>query len=450
VSGLEGALREAIAGAEFGGLVDFYGPGSNLDASIHGGRTRRRGAEEICAELARLYPHPGRILEWDANETADGVAVWLERLDEAGEGVRQRHYLRREGGVVGRHCVFAAPPRHPEIVAPGSREPAAPAELFEGLGRVREQAVLDSTGWSGSRLESAVLEGGRRLILKRIVPGGDWLARISRDRGREGLLFDRGTMARFPAGLDSAIRAAVLDEGAWWLAMDDVSEYLLGTSGPISRDLNREILGAVATVWERFWGEEVPAASTFLDRQQIFNPSITEDERDGLDLLPKQMATGWDAFGEAVPAEVSGPVLSIVADPSEFIAAFAECGTTLVHGDLRDEQLGIDGDRVIAIDWGLASNAHPAYELAWYMMHCGWRIEAGHEEILADYRAAVGERDDPRALELGIISGLAQYGWILGLCALIHPDPVEYGWARSELEWWVPRVRRALEETGIS
>ena len=84
------------------------------------------------------------------------------------------------------------------------------------------------------------------------------------------------------------------------------------------------------------------------------------------------------------------------------------------------------------------------------MMHCGWRIEASHEQIVEDFRRAMGERDDPRALELGMISGLVQYGWILGNSALIHPDPAEQAWAREELAWWVPRVRSALESTGLA
>jgi hypothetical protein len=60
--------------------------------------------------------------------------------------------------------------------------------------------------------------------------------------------------------------------------------------------------------------------------------------------------------------------------------------------------------------------------------------------------AALAERDDPRALDLGLISGLVQYGWIFGHSAVVHTDPVEREWALGELDWWVPRVRRALEE----
>ena len=47
-----------------------------------------------------------------------------------------------------------------------------------------------------------------------------------------------------------------------------------------------------------------------------------------------------------------------------------------------------------------------------------------------------------------MLSGLVQYGWIFGHSLRVHPDPAEQAWARAELDWWVPRTRRALEATG--
>jgi hypothetical protein len=80
------------------------------------------------------------------------------------------------------------------------------------------------------------------------------------------------------------------------------------------------------------------------------------------------------------------------------------------------------------------------------MVHDVWRIQATHDEVVDDFRRALGERHDPLALELGLISGLVQYGWIFGHSAVVHTDPSEREWARTELNWWVPRVRRALEQ----
>ena len=96
------------------------------------------------------------------------------------------------------------------------------------------------------------------------------------------------------------------------------------------------------------------------------------------------------------------------------------------------------------IDWGIATQGHPVVDLTWYLMHCAWRIDARRDEIVDDFRRARGEADDAAALEVGLLTGLVQYGWIIGHSAVVHPDPAERAWARDELAWWVPRTRRAL------
>ena len=245
-------LRDAIASGAADDLIAVYADDAILDVSLPGGRTRSRGTAQIAERLSEIFPSSGRILEWTVEQHAEGAALWVERLGADGSGTRQRQYVRWAQGRITGHWIYAAPPRDPAIASQGGREPVAPASLLDGLGRVTEQAVLVSTGWSGSRLESAVLDDGRRLVLKRIVPEGDWLARFTGDRGREGLLFAEGATGLFPPSLDSAVRAAEFDGDAWWLAMEDVGEYLFGVAGPISRDQSRRILAAMAGVWERF------------------------------------------------------------------------------------------------------------------------------------------------------------------------------------------------------
>ena len=174
--------------------------------------------------------------------------------------------------------------------------------------------------------------------------------------------------------------------------------------------------------------------------------AVAERERDGLDVLPKQFEAAWEAFAEAVDGDVADAVLSLVEEPDRLAAALEERGTTLIHGDLRDENIGLPDGRLVLLDWGIAARGHPAVDLAWYMCHDVWRIDATHDEVVEDFRRALGDRDDPLALELGLISGLVQYGWIFGHSAVVHTDPAEREWAREELDWWVPRVRHALDQ----
>ena len=163
------------------------------------------------------------------------------------------------------------------------------------------------------------------------------------------------------------------------------------------------------------------------------------------DVLPKQIEAGWEAFAEAVDTDVAGAVLDLNAAPKRLAAALERHGTTLIHGDLRDENIGLPPGRLVLLDWGLATRGHPAVDLGWYMVHDVWRIEATHDEVVEDFRRALGERDDPQALDLGLVAGLVMYGWIFGHSAVVHTDPAEREWALRELDWWVPRVRLALD-----
>ena len=173
-------------------------------------------------------------------------------------------------------------------------------------------------------------------------------------------------------------------------------------------------------------------------------------ERDGSDVIPKQLEIAWEAFAEAADDDVAQAVLANLRDPAPLARALAAGGTTLIHGDLRDENLGFADGRVVMLDWDIAGEGTPALEVAWYLCHDAWRTQATHDELLEDFLAAEDGAVSERDLDLGLIAGLQLYGWIFGHSAVIHPDPAERSWAREELEWWVPRVRAALERTGMT
>jgi hypothetical protein len=253
-----------------------------------------------------------------------------------------------------------------------------------------------------------------------------------------------------PPVIDHAIVAAEPDgEGGFWVVMRDVSEDLLPDDRRISREENRQVLAAANLMWEEFWGEDVPHTCSTARALRITSHGSAEAERSRPDLIPHQFDAFWEAFAEAVPADVADPVLRYLEEPGPLVAALDERGTTLIHGDLRDEQLGIAGDRIVLLDWGVATQAHPVVELAWFMPQNAWRTDCTRDEFEEDFRRARGDADDPVAIELGMIAGLVRYGWIFGHSAAFHPDPAERAWAREELDWWVPRVRRALEATGL-
>jgi hypothetical protein len=434
-------LEAALTSGDFTELGDLLSADAMLDANLPGERIRVAGVAEVVARLTSLYPGDGRLVEWSPQVHPDGIAVWLERHGNDGTAVRQRHYLETRAGRVVRHWLYTAPPR--TETAGGTV--LFDTELVSELGEVVEQRPMISRGWSGNTLEQLTLADGRRLVAKRIVPGTNWIDRHTRDEGREALLFTSGVLSRLPETIDHAVVAAVPDGDAWWVVMRDVSDSLLPDERRLTREEHRRMLAAANGMWEEFWDEPVPHLCTLRDCLQLFSPAISEAERDGFDLLPKQYEVFWEAFAEAADRDVAEAVLALVEDPGPLVAALDARGSTLVHADIRDEQIGLEGDRLVLLDWGRATQAHPVLDFAWSLCHNGWRIDAHHDELVDDFRRARGDADDPYAVDLGVIAGLVLYGWVFGHSATYHPDPEERDWGRGELAWWVPRARRALE-----
>jgi len=232
--------------------------------------------------------------------------------------------------------------------------------------------------------------------------------------------------------------------------MRDLSAQLLPDAERLSRGRSRRVLEVAAAIHDTFRGRVPDGAARLSDRLGMTSPAVAEAERMGSDLLPKQFEHAWEAFAELVPADVAEPVLALASEPGPLAEALLDAhgGATLIHGDLRDDNLGFDGDRVVLIDWDLAAAGTPTVDFGWYLAQDAWRIDATRDEIEEDHRAAHDHGLSEREVELGMLSGLVQYGWLLAHSARVHPDPAETAWGREELSWWIPRTRRALERAG--
>lgn len=415
MSGALDALRAAMATGDVDALAPGYARNAVLQASLPGGRLRRDGRAAIAAELAAWWDGPGDVGEWRAGQWPAGAALTATR-----DGVRRRHYLHLSGDLIARHWVYAM----------------APPSLGGGN--------------SGAELERVTLADGTPGIAKRVVPGGDWLGRAAGGRAITAELWQDGVLQRLPGAIETGIVDVEPDGDGWRILMRDLAGALLPASGTISRARHREVMAATAAMHAAFQGERFEGAITLEAHLGISAPAVAEAERAGSDVIPKQLETAWEAFAQAADDDVAQAVLDGLADPAPLARALRAGGTTLVHGDLRDDNLGFVDGRVVLLDWDIAGEGTPALEVAWHLCHDAWRTQATRDEMLEDFLAAEGGTVSERDLDLGLVAGLQLYGWIFGHSAVIHPDPAERAWARDELAWWVPRVRAALERTGAA
>jgi hypothetical protein len=400
------ALRRALQDGAVDALAPGYARNAVLDASLPGGRRRHDGRPAIVAELARWWDGPGEEISFDAQLYEGGAALWTER-----DGTRLRHYVHLSGDLIVRHWVYSARPRG---------------------------------GFGGN--SGAVVERRDGLVVKHVVPLDGWMGRATRDTGgRSARLWLDGQMARFPDELDTAVERVEADGDGYRVHMRDISDRLLGAEQRLALAEVRAIFGAAAAMHREFHGEDVPSAARLEDFLTITAPATAARERDELDLPPKQIPAAWDAFGQAAPGDVATGVAALLEDPAPLAAALGRDGLTLIHGDLRDDNMGLLGRELSLIDWDLAAMATPGVELAWFLLQDAWRTDATRDELVAAAFAAEGDLLDEHGLALGALASFCQYGWILGHSSVVHPDPAERAWAAAELAFWTPWVRAGLE-----
>lgn len=125
------------------------------------------------------------------------------------------------------------------------------------------------------------------------------------------------------------------------------------------------------------------------------------------------------------------------------------CPLTLVHGDFWLVNAALEDNEVVLLDWGAASLAPPAFDLACFLVGNATHVDVPREVIIDDFVALARELHDERALQLCLVAALAELGWNKALDVVDHPDPVVRAVAREELDWWIAAVGRGAEQGAL-
>jgi hypothetical protein len=437
------ALARALESGDFGPLAELYTDDALFDASLPARRVRLTGRAAIRTQLEQWWSTPGRLRRFDVTSFPSGLTVEFERSwrDDGERLWRQRHFLQTREGQIARHQIYCARPQSPAAAAASPLVERAIAKLE---GEVVGRESLTHAGQSGNTLERVLLADGSRLVVKGVRAEGDWISRATRDRCREAMLWGAGVFSRLPREIDPAILVCEQEDDESVIVMRDVSEVLLPPDRILSRAESQRILDAAGKMYRAFVGEVVDGLCSLADRLTLMAPATLAKEFEECDYLPKMMTVGWEVFAEEASADVVEAIFEVHAHPQPLAVALERSGTTLAHGDLRGANLGLVAQGLVLLDWGLATRSPAAVDFAWYLFVNGWRIAATHEQLIDDFRAALGTLFDERSLDLGLVAGLAFHGGLLAH-ELIESSEEKRVRARRELDWWSDRVRSALE-----
>ena len=309
-----------------------------------------------------------------------------------------------------------------------------------------DRAVLaDHDGRSGAHLERVRLADGTRLVVKRSRADVDLTMRLSGDReGRELGLWDTGVLDRLPAGAGHAV------VGGWHagdevvVVMRDLGDAVLGWDTDVRRKDAQRIFAAAASMHAAFADRRIESLCPLATRLSLFDPA-------GLRSLPGagdhpivgHALQGWERFAEQAPADVVDAVGALHRDPAKLVAHLTADGTTLTHGDLWLVNTAFEPDRVVFLDWALATAAPGAFDFATFLMGASG-IQATLDELLDDVRSVQAERHDETALRLALLAAVVDLGWNKALDAT-GDDETTRARGGAELSWWVDQARLTLE-----
>jgi hypothetical protein len=311
-------------------------------------------------------------------------------------------------------------------------------------GVVERRPFAAEGGRTGASFERARLADGTPVVIKHISPR-DWMIMVAGGESYLAQTWDEGVFKRLPPAIDHTMLAVEPTDAGWIVVMRDVNEHVLQEGRVLSREENRRVLAAMDAMYVEFVGEAgigCPLAEHF----SVFSPPVL-DRLGHLDTpVPGLMHRGWNMFDDVAPVDVADVMHRLIKDPTPLVRELEKSESTLIHGDLRLHNMGLTDDKIVLLDWELVGNAPPALEFGWYLIISASRIDATREQITDDFRQISGDRFDPHALELGMISALMFLGWNKAIDIIENPDPMIRAQERADLDWWVARVRSALEE----
>jgi hypothetical protein len=350
----------------------------------------------------------------------------------------------------------------------------APETLSElvgsAIGSVRCLPFTGGHSASGSHLLAIDTNCGEgpRLVLKRVSREWDWIMRATDDdRGREALAWTSGLLDRLPAEVMHPILACARDADGWAILMHDVGNALfpphdpyVGT--PIAPADDDRILDALAALHVAFW-EEPEAADPALgfctpeQRYRSFSPETGRREVGGPDFYPGIIRDGWELLPTLVDPGVANFVTELAADPGPLAAALTSYPQTVVHGDPRPPNLGLQRNgattRVVLLDWQFLGPGTPGADVTWYLHCAGPSRRSAKETGIACYRDRLARRLGPRfderwwqpQLELSLLGQMLRCAHDLAWAAVRHESASTREWARAGLVWWSEQAKAGAQ-----
>jgi hypothetical protein len=432
---VEALKRDLDAGAP-NDLVRRYAEDVVGESTVSGLPTVVVGRDRIIALWSALMAGCGPVLDLGVMSADGGHDVDVVLVPKDGDApVRRMHrlYLDASGRIV-RHVV------HPGVYT-ASAPPAVPARV-----RVDSLVAANMGGFSGSSFYAARDVAGPRLIVKVVRPNG-WMARATRDPGREALLVVDGMLSALPAGMRSSVLEAAPTAEGWVLVMADETDAVPATEVPVLEAAAR-LLPALRDLHRQYADRPPhPSLCSLAHRLGLFGPRTLFREIAGADTLPKTLSTLWEVFVRRAPQDIVDAVFEVLADPRPLLSALQTEPGTLLHGDYQPTNLLLS-DGVVALDWGLAAYGPPELDFVWFLSNAAWGDDVERDELERMWTELTGMPRDAPQVDLSIVfhAAMGELGFMISESESALPGAPRP--SAATVAWWLERTRLAFDRVG--
>jgi hypothetical protein len=331
----------------------------------------------------------------------------------------------------------------------------------------KPEEPFQNDGWSGASLSLLRRGGGDRFVLKRDSLARDWIARATND----GPILREAWFAAHGPPLPSPIRAPYLGAGIdgdeFGILMPDLTGVLFDWDAPVSVEALDHVLAGLASLHAVPWmvSGELDGGMWCPLRERVTLICRASLERPGpaRDAVADRILPCWDAFDRQAGPAARDLINSLGERPQPLLDALSGLPSTLIHGDLKLANVGIEPDGTVdLVDWQMVTVAPVAVELGWFLVSNVASLPLAPDAILDRYETKVGyaitdNEDDhgwvgsnPTAswdqqVDAAVLIGLLLRGWRKGADAEAGISLASGVSAVDDLAWWCEQAVGAAE-----
>jgi hypothetical protein len=240
--------------------------------------------------------------------------------------------------------------------------------------------------------------------------------------------------------------------------MPDLTGVLFDWEVAISVEHLDQVLGALAEMHGYPWrtSGDVGDGPWCPLRERITLICRASLERPGpaRDAVAQRLLPGWDAWDRLASPHARSIIAELGADPQPLVDVLRARPSTLIHGDLKLANVGIEADgSVVLVDWQMVSIAPVAIELGWFLVSNVNALPVPAEAALERYREAFALRSNASLVDwqaqtdCAVLVGLLLRGWRKGEDAAAGTVLASGLTAADDLAWWCERALEAAERT---